>query len=77
MLKLKKTEPFLFRFKKSAMSPSRLDEQESEEYDHSLDMTMVIRNGVKVAAIESSNRIGTKKADMEKGEDQKDSLMWG
>lgn len=71
-----KTEPLLFRFKKPAINPSGIGSKESEEYDYSLDMTMIVKNGIKVPAIEANSRIGTKKADMEKGEDQKDSLMW-
>jgi hypothetical protein len=39
-------------------------------------MTMVVTNGTRQAAIDANYRVGTKKNDMEKGEDQKDSLMW-
>ena len=71
-----KAEPFLFRFKKPTMSPSRLDTIESEEYDYSLDMTTIVEDGKKIPAIDTNYRFGTKKADVERGEDQKDSLMW-
>jgi hypothetical protein len=73
---MKTEEPFLFRFKKSAHSPSRVKSIENEEYDGDLDMTMVVTNGTRQAAIDANYRVGTKKNDMEKGEDQKDSLMW-
>jgi hypothetical protein len=74
---LRQGKPLLFRFKKPAMNPARINAVEDEEYDFSVDMTMIVENGVKIPAIDGSLRIGTKKADMEKGEDQKDSLMWG
>ena len=72
-----KTEPLLFRFKKEIIGPSRLSVIENEEYDETLDMVMAIQKGVKQIAIDGKCRIGTKKADMERGEDQKDSNMWG
>jgi hypothetical protein len=70
------TEPLLFRFKKRTMSPRRIKLSNTEEYDYALDMTTIVIDGVKKPAIETAYRFGTKKADVERGEDQKDSLMW-
>ncbi len=76
-LTLGKKEPLLFKFKKEVMGPSRLSFIENEEYDETLDMVLAVQDGVKQIAIDGKCRIGTKKADLERSEDQKDSNMWG
>ncbi len=73
---MEKTKPLLFRYKKETRSPSRGNDTEDNEYDYSLDMTIVTRNGIRLPAIDADDPKRTKKADMEKGEDQKDNIMW-
>ncbi len=68
-------EPFLLRFK-TETTTSKTKGMENAEYDPTSDMTMVIQNGIKKVAIDTNYRMGTKKADIETGEDQKDSKMW-
>lgn len=70
-------EPFLFRFKKDVISPSRAAlENDGELYNDSLDMMMVFEDGKWIFAIDGQVQRRTKKCDIEKGEDQKDSRMW-
>lgn len=70
-------EPFLFRFKKEVISPSRAAlKDDGESYDDSLDMMMVFEDGKWIFAIDGKKKRRTKKCDIEKGEDQKDSRMW-
>lgn len=71
-------EPFLFRFKKECVSPWRATGDVGYEYDADLQMLMVKENGKRIPAIESTKNQPpkTKKADIEKGEDQKDSRGW-
>ena len=72
-----KPEPFLFRFKRECISPRRIGTKEEEYYDNLLDMMMVIENGKNIPVIDSTRaQPRTKKMDVEKGEDQKDTLMW-
>ncbi len=72
-------KPFLFRFKKKCMSPNRVNHDEKFFYDDERSVVMTIENGKKILAIDSKSNYGptTKKMDIEKGEDQKDSRMWG
>ena len=71
------TEPFLFRFKKDVISPGRAALRNDEEfYNDSLDMMMVFEDGEWILAIDGQVQRRTKKCDIEKGEDQKDSRMW-
>ncbi|MEW6604050.1 MAG: hypothetical protein AB1351_05095 [Thermoproteota archaeon] len=71
-------EPFLFRFRKECVSPRRLSFQPETIYDSKSDMMLVKEEGQYIPAIDSLSQrgLGTKKCDIEKGEDQKDSLMW-
>ena len=69
-------EPFLFRFKKIVVSPSRATGREKTFYDHSKDMMMVLENGRWILAIDGQEERKTKKCDIEKGEDQKDGRLW-
>lgn len=74
---MKNVEPFLLRFKKESISLSRVGTNEADDYDSSLDMMMTFENGKRIPVIDSTKgQRRTKKMDMEKGEDQKDTLMW-
>jgi len=67
-------EPYLFRFKRECLSPRRFIGSTDYRYDPNLQMCVMTDNE-KTLAIESNlirERV-TKKADIEKGEDQKDS----
>ncbi|GFP34328.1 hypothetical protein HKBW3S43_00121 [Candidatus Hakubella thermalkaliphila] len=68
-----KTEPFLFRFKRECNSEFTYQ----LDYDKSISMLVVEEDGKKIPAINSNKveGLGTKKADLEKGEDQKDRWM--
>ncbi len=70
--------PFLFRFKTECKSPNRVGVEPGFYYDNKLCQVMTIENGQAVPVIESKENNGpqTKKADIEKGEDQKDRRMW-
>ena len=72
-------QPFLLRFKMECISPNRVTHDHEFFYDPELSLVMTIENGEKIPAIESKSNYGptTKKMDIEKGEDQKDSRMWG
>ena len=70
-------EPFLFRFKKEVISPSRAAlKSDDESYNDSLDMMMVFEDGKWIFAIDGKKKRKTKKCDIEKGEDQKDNRIW-
>ena len=70
------TEPFLFRFRESCST--HFEGTSDAIFDEKMNMVMVNEKGIMIPAIntDSQNIPTTKKADMEKGEDQKDSLMW-
>lgn len=73
-------EPYLFKFKRECLSPQRFvaGSKGDCEYDPVLQMSVTSVNGRRVPAIDSptiQQRV-TKKADIEKGEDQKDSYFW-
>lgn len=69
-------EPFLFRFKQNCST--KMNNEEQFYYDDKMDMVMIKDNETISPAIHhSGNNIpGTKKADLEKGEDSKDTMMW-
>ena len=70
-------EPFLLRFKKEVISPSRAAlNSDDESYNNSLDMMMVFEDGKWIFAIDGKKKRKTKKCDIEKGEDQKDNRIW-
>lgn len=74
---MKRFKPYLFRFKKECVSPSRAASDDEDRYDHSLDMMMTFENGKWIPVLDAEEpKPRTKKCDVEKGEDQKDSLMW-
>lgn len=52
--------------------------ESTSRYDDEHDMLVVLENGKYVPAIDSQQHhaLATKKADVEKGDDQKDTLMW-
>jgi len=72
------TTPWLFRFAKPSLSPSRAFPDSSFYYDEAVDMLRCSDEEGHPLAIESqsSKAPQTKKADIEKGEDAKDSRMW-
>lgn len=71
-------QPFLFRFKRECLSPRRVVPDERFYYDQDTCQIMTTENGRPIPAIESPDTEGlmTKKADIEKGEDQKDRQIW-
>ncbi len=71
-------EPFVFRFKKDCLSPRRQRMNELCFYDSSIDMVVIAENQNIRPVIDLTEVEGleTKKADLEKGDDQKDNLMW-
>ena len=72
-----RTEPFLFKFRKEVISPSRAAlKSDAESYNDFLDMMMVFEDGKWIFAIDGQEKRRTKKCDIEKGEDQKDSRIW-
>ncbi|MFX0141484.1 MAG: hypothetical protein ACFFDN_48045 [Candidatus Hodarchaeota archaeon] len=75
---MKKVEPYLFRYKKECVSPRRAVDVGDYKYDDSLDLMLFFENGcwIPIIEIKKPPKRRTKKADIEKGEDQKDSLMW-
>jgi hypothetical protein len=76
-MKMNRVEPFLFRFKREVVSPSRAALKNNDEvYDESIDMLMVLEDGKWIYAIDGKERRKTKKCDIEKGEDQKDDRIW-
>lgn len=76
---MERTQPFLFRFKKECLSPRRITATNRYKYDDNLQMLVVIREGKLIPLVDSDDDdepIVTKKADIEKGDDQKDSRKW-
>lgn len=73
-------KPFLLKFAIPCVSPTRVDIKSDNEYeyDHSVDMVRSIVTPDKPLAIDVASNSGpmTKKADIEKGEDNKDRVMW-
>ncbi len=73
-------KPFLLRFARQCTSPARANAKINSDYqyDESLDMVRCISTPKRELAIDSNLSTGptTKKADIEKGEDNKDRLMW-
>jgi len=73
-------KPFLLRFVRQCTSPTRANAKINNDYqyDESMDMVRCVSTPMKELAIDSSLSNGptTKKADIEKGEDNKDRLMW-
>jgi len=73
-----KNNPYLFRFKKECLSPKRIKANECFYYDQRLAevMTTEGNHAKPLIEMEKYNGAVTKKADIEKGEDQKDRWMW-
>lgn len=69
-------QPFLFKFKQPCST--HFKGSSTAFYDQELDMILIKEIDRNIPAIQStSHQIpATKKADIEKGDDQKDSLMW-
>lgn len=72
------TTPFLFRFRQACQSPNRAIRDDSYQYDPDVDMVIDTKLNPPAPAIDSTRASApeTKKADVEKGEDQKDRRMW-
>ena len=72
--------PFLLRFKQKCNTEkaSLMEQLEKLKYDTLTQQMMIIEDGKSIPVVESRKLVplGTKKADMEKGEDQKDFWMW-
>lgn len=71
-------KPFLFRFMEPCLSPSRTQPDGGFRYDEVLDqvVTTVAGETKPVIEVDLSRGPATKKADIEKGDDQKDRWMW-
>jgi len=68
-------EPFLFQFKQSCSTEHEIGGEFF--YDDKTDMVVMEKNGNLIPSIHCSGKHvpGTKKADVETGEDAKDSIM--
>lgn len=78
-------KPFLLRFAKPCVSPERVSINSNYTYDEGIDMVRWLGSPdcpPVIEAFDLNNPDGpkdpptTKKADLEKGEDQKDRRMW-
>lgn len=73
-------KPFLLKFAKTCISPKRVNIKSDYEYeyDESVDMVRSTVDPARSLAIDLSASTGpmTKKADIEKGEDNKDRMIW-
>lgn len=71
-------QPYLFRFKRECRSPRRFTGNPDYHYDPELQMAVTSEDGKKILAIDSPRlrEMYTKKADIEKGEDQKENYVW-
>lgn len=69
-------EPFLFRFKQNCST--KLENEGQFYYDDKMDIVVIKDDQTIIPAIHhtGNNVPGTKKADLEKGEDSKDTMMW-
>lgn len=75
---MKDNVPFLLRFARPCRSPSRVDKNPDYVYDDLNDIVRWLGRPDHPLAIMAAGEDGpkTKKADIEKGEDQKDRRMW-
>jgi len=71
-------KPFLFRFAKPCLSPSRAQTRPDYFYDEETDIVRWLGAADHPPAIEIEGENGppTKKCDIEKGDDNKDHRMW-
>ncbi len=69
-------QPYIFKFRQRCSTKFKSSEKYS--FDPNLDIVVNTTSKTNVPAIldQTIRHLGTKKADLEKGEDQKDSLMW-
>ena len=65
--------PFLFRFRQQCTTRGDFD---NFAYDEGLDMVVAKNKDRTPAVFSDLGMPGTKKEDMEKGEDSKDAMMW-
>ena len=75
--------PFLVRFAKPCMAPNRVPQNPEYLYDENVDMMRWLGSPERLLVIDAyllsdgpQDPPVTKKCDIEKGEDQKDRLMW-
>lgn len=75
---MNQSTPYLLRFAKTCISPNRANLNSEYIYDHEADMVRWTGSPDFPVAISVSGQGGpkTKKADVEKGEDNKDRRMW-
>ena len=76
-------QPFLIRYAKPCLSPNRVSANPNYLYDEDIDMVRWLGSSDHLPVIEAyllndgpDDPPKTKKADIEKGEDQKDRLTW-
>lgn len=69
-------KPYIFKFRQPCST--KFKAQNKFSFDPNLDVVVNTHSRSNLPAIleKTNNSLGTKKADLEKGEDQKDSLMW-
>ncbi len=69
-------KPFVFKFRQSCNSKFQPNNQ--YVFDDEIDMVVKADSIKKIPVVfeKNSKSLGTKKADLEKGEDQKDNFMW-
>ncbi len=69
-------QPFLFKFKQPCSTKFEINNKIQYSYEN--EMVFLTNGSSNIPVIDSKgqNMPSTKKADLEKGEDQKDSLMW-
>ncbi len=72
------TAPFLLKFAQPCLSPRRTPVNQDYTYDESVDMVRWEGSPERPFAIDVQGEKGpiTKKADIEKGDDEKDLRMW-
>lgn len=76
-------QPFLIRYAKQCLSPRRVSPNPNYLYDEEIDMVRWLGSSDSIPVVEAyilgagpEDPPKTKKADIEKGEDQKDRLAW-
>ena len=73
-------KPFLVKYAKKCVAPARGNTKSKEGYvyDNTVDMVKSVLDDNQTYAIDLTSNTGpmTKKADIEKGEDSKDRMMW-
>lgn len=69
-------QPFLFKFLQPCSTQNEINEKFVYDEDSDM-MALITKEGLMPAInVQGKHIPGTKKADIEKGEDAKDTLMW-